>query len=478
MSRYRAYDLIGSGGYGDVYLGAMMVGREASRRVAIKRLFELAEADPAAVQRFTDEAKLLACLHHPNIVSMIDYQVDSAGRHCLIMDYVDGCNLARCLAHGACPPSVAVHVITEVLRALGYLHRMPAEAGVRGFVHRDVSPQNILLSWSGTALLSDFGISKVMDTMGAKSQTIRGRATYSSPEHINNEVVDGRSDLFSVGVVLWEMLAGRKLFHGESPGIVFARVLFAAIPSLIETASISPALEAVVMRLLERKADKRYASAEEVISDLLTCPEWPRNGRDELASLVATRFERQPRVLLHHEERLAQPGRDRIVELGAMDFSRTEEREISRPPLRHLRSARWRSRIDWIAQWTARRRGYALAATTAALLLLTWAFVFSSHGDDQKTMNNGPSVVVTPVTMPPLAAPPPGELASQETGRSQASADQALPVSKPSPRSTSSRRAPQSGKSRALPAQQPGEVDTSRYPETMRHILGAGPPSS
>lgn len=297
-ARYKIFHRIGAGGYGAVHLGAIQGSEDVTRRVAIKRLSLTSTADAPSWERFAREAQLLARLSHPNIVSVMDYQVDESGPY-LVMEYVDGCTLARCVSLGACPPSAAVYVAAELLRALGYIHCLPAEAGMRGIVHRDVSPQNILLSWDGMVRLSDFGISRVMDTFGGvQSHTYRGNAAYSSPEHINGKPADGRADLFSAGVVLWEMLSGRHLFFGETQGVTMARVLLGQVPAPSPTRALSPDLEAIVMRLLARKPENRYATAEDALSDLLKCEEWPRSGRDELSALLAGRFRRDQRQIL------------------------------------------------------------------------------------------------------------------------------------------------------------------------------------
>jgi serine/threonine protein kinase len=489
-AKYKAFHRIGVGGYGVVYLGAMRGTGGISRRVAIKRLCSVENADAVAVQRFTEEAQLLARLDHPNIISIIDYYIDSSGHPSLIMEYVDGCNLARCLGKGAYPPSVAVYVAVEMLRALGYLHQMPTEAGMRGLVHRDVSPANVLLSWNGMVVLSDFGISKVMDTHGVQTGTFRGKAAYSAPEQISCRAIDGRTDLFSVGVVLWEMIAGRALFQAENQSMTFVRVLRGPYPSLRETTSISPELEAVVTRLLKRKPESRYASAEEVIRDLLACAEWPRSGRDELSSLLAERFERERRVPVEdippkQALNMEKDQETRTVEplAGGAGFNwaarpwigdtATDEHKLDSGP-----SRREVEHSGLGAKAIARRISGAKGAAAAVVLLLLLAGAYVFQGDEERTAKSASdnSIPATPISTPPVAVSPSSNLAAQATSRDLPPSSVSIDLD-PSARSNVPKRARKEGTKRNLPKDEPASAELSRYPEKMRHILGEDPES-
>ncbi|MBK7537518.1 MAG: serine/threonine protein kinase [Myxococcales bacterium] len=263
--------------------------------VAIKRVREAHVADPDFMTAFSAEAKLAARLSHPNIVRVLDFQMDAKGIPFMVMEYVHGKDLSALWRTGALPCSTAVHVAGEVLRGLSYAHDLPTSAGLRGVVHRDVSPQNILLSWHGEVKVTDFGIAKAFSTsVLAHSMTIKGKPGYMSPEQINTEPLDGRSDLFSVGIVLWELLTGKPLFEATTYRETLARVLYRQVPRPSEEAQapIPAEVEAVVLRLLERDKDQRYATAHEAMSDLLACEAAPRNGMRELADLLAHRCQR------------------------------------------------------------------------------------------------------------------------------------------------------------------------------------------
>ncbi len=284
-SRYQLGAKLGTGGMADVFAGQSVGAEGFARPVAIKRVLPGFSERPEFAAMFVDEARLASRLDHPNIVSVLDFDRDPEGRLFLVMELVDGMDLDALGKSGLLPVGVVVFVLGEVLRGLGYAHRA-------GVVHRDVSPHNALLSWDGAVKVSDFGIAKARDasTGGGRSEVLKGKPGYMSPEQANSEVLDGRSDLFAVGVVLWEMLAGQRLFQG-SMREVLAQVMFRAIapPSAIRP-GVPPDLEAVAMRLLERDLSRRFATAEDAIEALAQCADAPRDGRGELVRTLTARF--------------------------------------------------------------------------------------------------------------------------------------------------------------------------------------------
>jgi len=243
---------------------------------------------------FVAEARIVSRLTHPNIVPVVDFSRDLDGRLFLVMEYVDGKDLASLLYAGAITPSLAIFILVEMLRGLGHAHARPDPAnGARGVVHRDVSPQNVLLSYEGAVKLSDFGLAKARDASeGVWSETVRGKPSYMSPEQVSGEVLDGRTDLYAVGVMLWEMLAHRPLFVGTSKEIM-AQVMFKgiALPSNLRD-GVPADLEAVAMKLLERDRNHRFSTADVTIEALLRCTHAPRDGRGELVKLLGERFPR------------------------------------------------------------------------------------------------------------------------------------------------------------------------------------------
>jgi serine/threonine protein kinase len=298
LGKYQLDHRLGGGGMAEVFI-AHTVGAEGfSRKVAIKRVLPGFSDNPAFAKMFVEEARISARLQHPNVVSVLDFDRDAEGRLFLVMEFIEGKDLDALVSTGLIPFPVAIFVTTEILRGLGYAHDLPITAGqpgtdgMRGIVHRDVSPHNVLLSWEGALKVSDFGIAKARSASEATaSEFIKGKPAYMSPEQANGERLDGRSDLFAVGVMLWEMLCGRRLFVGEDTRTTLAAVLFGTIP---RPRSIRPDvpkdLEKVVMKLLERDLPARYRTAELAIADLLECNDAPKSGREQLIRVMTERF--------------------------------------------------------------------------------------------------------------------------------------------------------------------------------------------
>jgi len=291
--KYRLDHRLGGGGMAEVFLGSMVGAEGFSRKVAIKRVLPGFSDNPSFGQMFVAEAQISAQLQHPNIVSVLDFDRDAENRLFLVMELVEGRDLDALVSTGLLPIPLVIFVISEVLRGLGHAHDLPVSTStLRGIVHRDVSPHNVLLSWEGAVKVSDFGIAKAREASAATaSMLIKGKPAYMSPEQANGEQLDGRSDLFAVGIMLWEMLVGRRLFVGEDTRTTLAAVLFGQVPRPRSLRSEIPKdLERVVMKLLERDLPARYATAEAAIQDLLECHDAPKAGRELLMKTLAERF--------------------------------------------------------------------------------------------------------------------------------------------------------------------------------------------
>jgi serine/threonine protein kinase len=289
-SRYQLGEQLGRGGMAEVYAATVRGAAGFARRVAIKRALPDLSRIPAFAAMFVAEARIAARLSHPNIVSVLDVARDADGRLALVMECVDGKDLASVLAAGAVPPSVAIYISIELLRGLGYAHGL---AG--GVVHRDVSPQNVLVSYEGAVKLSDFGLALALGNArraggAARSGVVRGKPSYMAPEQASAGAIDGRADLYAAGAMLWEMLTDRPLFTG-TPREIAVQVMFRGCPRPSQFRAGVPAdLEAVAMHLLARDRDARPASAQAAIDELLGCTDAPRDGRGELCRLMAVRF--------------------------------------------------------------------------------------------------------------------------------------------------------------------------------------------
>jgi len=270
--RYELGDLIGRGGMADVHIGT---DSRLGRRVAVKLLRSSLASDPAFRSRFRREAQDAAKMAHPTIVRIFDAGeeliVDQRGTETLIpyivMEYVDGRLLKDIIAAGPLEPVEAMRIIGQVLTALEYSHRA-------GVVHRDVKPGNIMITSSGQVKVMDFGIARAISDSAAtiaETSAIVGTAQYFSPEQARGETVDARTDLYSTGVVLFEMLTGRAPFRGDNPvAVAYQHVNSEPVPPGTLNPKVSPALDAVVLRALAKDRFERYQGAAEFRADLET----------------------------------------------------------------------------------------------------------------------------------------------------------------------------------------------------------------
>src|SRR4051812_25471456 len=257
--RYRAQKRLGSGGMAEVWCAEDEV---LGRRGALKLLgSRYAEGDEVR-ERFRREAQAPAGLAHPHLVGVFD-RSEWDGTPYIAMELVDGRTLKDLVRErGPLPPGVAVDLTIQVLRALGYAHR-------RGIVHRDVKPQNVILDDEGQAKVADFGIARAGASEMTETGTIVGTVQYLSPEQAQGLPVSPRSDLYSAGIVLYELLTGRVPFDAESPvSIALKQVSEPPVPPSQLRPGISPALEGVVMRALEKDPARRFASADEFAAAL------------------------------------------------------------------------------------------------------------------------------------------------------------------------------------------------------------------
>jgi len=260
--RYQVTHLIARGGMAIVYRAQDTL---LNRPVALKTLYPELSADPLFVERFRREAQAAANLSHPNIVPVFDWGEDN-GTYFIVMELVDGTSLADMLRGGrTLTPSHSATLMAQVAAALGYAHR-------NGVVHRDVKPGNILIASDGQVKVTDFGIAQAMSVEDqlAEEGSVMGTATYFSPEQAEGAPVDGRSDIYSLGVVLYEMIAGRPPFIGDSPVEVSSQHVHGTVPAPSEFNPAIPAdLQAIVMEALAKSPERRYQSAEDLRSDLV-----------------------------------------------------------------------------------------------------------------------------------------------------------------------------------------------------------------
>jgi eukaryotic-like serine/threonine-protein kinase len=259
--RYRVLRKLGSGGMADVYCAQ---DQQLGRRVAVKLLYRHFAEDEQFVERFRREASSAAGLQHPNIVGIYD-RGEWNGTYYIAMEYIEGRTLKDVIRErGPAPPEAAVDIVLQILRAARFAHQ-------RGIVHRDIKPHNVLIDDDGRVKVTDFGIARAGASDMTETGLIMGTSQYLSPEQAQGKPVDARSDLYSIGIVLYEMLTGSVPFDAESPvAVALKQVSEAPVPPRQLNPEIPPALDAVVLRALEKDPARRFADADEFIAALQT----------------------------------------------------------------------------------------------------------------------------------------------------------------------------------------------------------------
>ena len=257
--RYKIVRKLGAGGMANVYLAE---DQELGRRVAIKILNDRHANDDQFVERFRREAKNAAALSHPNIVSIYD-RGEAEGTYYIAMEYLDGRSLKELIVtRGPAPVPVAVEYARQILSALRFAHR-------HGIVHRDIKPHNVLVDGEGRVKVTDFGIARAGASQMTEVGSIVGTAQYLSPEQARGTNVDQRSDLYSLGVVLYELLTGSAPFGGDTPvEIAMKHLSQVPEPPSAKRPNLPHDLDLLVMRALAKDPDERYQSAEEMDADL------------------------------------------------------------------------------------------------------------------------------------------------------------------------------------------------------------------
>ncbi|HYJ60382.1 MAG TPA: Stk1 family PASTA domain-containing Ser/Thr kinase [Actinomycetota bacterium] len=258
--RYRLEARIGAGGMAEVYRGVDTV---LNRTVAIKILNAQFARDASFVARFRREAQAAARLNHPNIVGVYDTGADGDTQY-IVMEFVEGRTLADVFSSGKRPSSMqSVELAQRIAQALSVAH-------AQGIVHRDIKPANVMVTREGKVKVMDFGIARVQTLETApQTSSVLGTPTYLSPEQAQGQGVDGRSDIYSLGVVLYEMLAGRPPFTGDSPvAIAYKQVNETPSPPSTLNPDVTPRLDAVVMKTLAKNPANRYQDADALAADL------------------------------------------------------------------------------------------------------------------------------------------------------------------------------------------------------------------
>jgi len=443
VGRYEIFDEIASGGMATVFLGRLLGSGGFSRTVAIKRLHPQFAKDPEFVTMFLDEARLAARIRHPNVVPTLDV-VAARGELFLVLEYVQGeslSRLVRCLRarHERIPLAIAVRVMADVLQGLHAAHEARDERGVPlNIVHRDVTPQNILVGSDGVARLLDFGVAKAAGRSRTTQEgQIKGKLAYMAPEQLMSSGVTRQTDLYAAAVVFWEMLTGERLVDGDTDVDLVARLLKRDIkpPSRIAP-DVPLELDALVMRGLSAKVEDRFATAREMCVALGQCniPESPsiavgewveRLAADALADRMAkvTAIESQPDSgFVPRDSPIAQKAA--AADAATVVDGANRARRVSSEPRSDLLSVTLSAST---IRRTARARVLgAVLVLTAAVMVSVAALVrsvqHSSSAGAAITPASRPqppvlvSRSVVPVGALPATLPPPGAAPSGERG--------------------------------------------------------------
>jgi len=280
IGKYRVKGELGRGGMGAVYLAEQPgLGRE----VAIKELIQSAATDPTALKRFLQEAQVMARTSHPNLVQVHDLEL-SAEVNYIVLEFVRGKSLREWLTRGPIPPPQVFAVMHGVLQALDYAHK-------HAIVHRDMKPENVLLSEDGMVKVADFGIARLTDDTGVggtatKTGTTVGTPQYMSPEQVASSRVDGRSDLYSAGIMFYELVAGEPPFtanESDGPFTLMAKHVQAPPkPPSLHRPGLDPSLEEAILKSISKRPEDRFQTGQEFddvisrIADRLF-PGWQRS---------------------------------------------------------------------------------------------------------------------------------------------------------------------------------------------------------
>ena len=281
LGRYVLHGELASGGMATVHLGRLRGEAGFTRTVAIKRLHPQFAKDPEFVAMFVDEARLAARIRHPNVVPTLDVITDGAGEGeiFLVMEYIAGESLSRLLRallpkNRLVPPRIAITLLAGVLHGLHAAHDAKSEKGIPlGIVHRDVSPQNVLVGIDGSAHVLDFGVAKATGRLHTTREgELKGKLAYMAPEQLESGTLTQQSDVYAAAVVLWETLTLRRLFEADSEGALLMQVLNGKIlpPSKL-VAGIPPGLDEIVLRGLAREPSKRWPTARDFAEALEKC---------------------------------------------------------------------------------------------------------------------------------------------------------------------------------------------------------------
>ncbi len=412
------------GGQSEVFLAVKTGPRDFTRPIVIKALPSKSKEDEQLIEMFYREAFISSRFSHPNVINVHDARLIEDD-HCMLMDFVNGQTVADIAQRGysqACPPTLkqVVRIMADAADGLAYVHDFNSlDNNGYSVIHLDVSPQNIMVTYQGVGMLFDFGIAKIIGLDEKRPRVAGGKYAYMSPEQLSGGSVDPRSDIFSLGVILYELATGYRLFRRDSPQMVIKAISEEDIqPPRELRPDIPQALEDVIMRALERDPFKRYQSAGRFRDELLRFLESTSEGDDlrrGLGVYVIGMFKKEradiamalraaptdpsdARPLEGTLTALAQEGqtKDPTMELLVPDRVREAARAVlmAEPavdPLAEKRAERLQAEVD-----DMRKRQGMLYAAMGVLVLLTMLMALAAFGGGTLTTAAEPPIVAQP----------------------------------------------------------------------------------
>lgn len=463
---YTVFEEFASGGMATVHL-ARVDTESGPRIVAVKRLLPHLRQEDDFANQLLDEARLAACVHHENVVDALDV-LRTSDELLLVMEYVAGPSLTELLracrsrpddTTSALPATAAVSIAVSVLRGLHAAHTATSPDGrPLMLVHRDVSPQNVLLSLEGIAKIADFGIAKAVGRLrSTRDGALKGKIAYMSPEQVASEPLDARSDVYSVAVVLWEMLAGRPMFDAENDLDLFGRVMSGGAPDIATVVPSVPAAVSVAMRRALSRDPRRRQPSAAAFADALEAavPVSPSAVAELIASVSLPRLAERARFVAS-------------IERGDDDRAPAETAADKAEPAVLAHHARASDELAPEGRAGARfAYGPALALGAALVVLvlyLAWGAARSTDADRDLANDPARASAVGPTSAAILPGPStvvPPETAVPSTGSAEAAdySEETPPPAAASPTSTSTaRRAPPRG------PKSPASSATTRLP--------------
>jgi len=400
LGRYELVQPLGVGGMAQVFKARAMGPGGFRRDVVVKRILPQYGRDSEFIRMFVDEAKLLGLLHHPNVVQVYEFGEDD-GVLFLALEYVEGPSLSRVLrtlrgANKRMPPAIVAFVAREICRALSCVHELRDDEGrPLGAIHRDVTPSNVILTPAGEVKLLDFGVATFKNALQAtKSGTVKGKPAYLAPEQLEGKGIDGRVDLFALGIVMHEMLTLQHLFAGDSDLGTVKQIMEMEIPKpSAKRDDVPEALDRVVMRALERDRGRRFATAAEMAAALDDFVVSSKLHVDEVIRFVRAIAEASPPPQVIVNPAVARRGRRAREQRFEADQPPARRRVAPAPAPQRLRAR------------ASRARTVVALGVTLAMLGVGTAFGLRARGasgHDAATTTPQLTAAPAPLQPPPL----------------------------------------------------------------------------